>query len=138
MSLCQFAPTSKPHEYRCEVCGGTYRDKLDRPRNRPCRPEGAMTQAATPKPCGNCGEPGMPGALRTLWNFTKATARWAANGARAASKEQYEARKAICEGCPRLVGGTRCAECGCYVSWKAARIEKPMESDCPLGRWPAG
>lgn len=134
--LCEFETTPDGRTCFCRHCGFVHHGGPCANVHRRCVSPQAGKPQSTVQPCNNCGTPGMPGVLRTLWNFAKATARWAANGARTATAEQYEERQAICAACPRLAGGTRCSACGCYVSYKAARIERPGQSDCPEGRWP--
>jgi hypothetical protein len=72
------------------------------------------------------------------WNYATSTAEWIKNGMQPVSETAYEERQAICRGCDRFRSeDSRCAECGCYIDIKAARLTTPGESDCPLGKWPA-
>lgn len=74
---------------------------------------------------------------KSVWNFAKSVRHWRKTGGRTATREQYDARQAICEACP-LYDATarRCTVCGCWVAWKAALIENDCKSDCPEGKWP--
>lgn len=47
------------------------------------------------------------------------------------SPEIYRRRLEICDGCARLIGGMTCAECGCFVQFRA----RHKTAACAIGRW---
>lgn len=132
MSLCQFAPTDKPHEFKCEVCGGTYRDEKDRPRRRVCSDSRNATRST--KAGGGCGGCG-PSLIKKAANLAGAAIGWAANGFRMATDEEQAARLAICHACEFLQANGECSECGCPVARKAAIFASEDGKDCPRGKW---
>jgi glycosyltransferase involved in cell wall biosynthesis len=86
--------------------------------------------------CGGSSEKSLPSLIQQGVNFTKSTARHAANGFRKASKEVQDERLAICEACPSeqfRASDRRCADCGCPVDEKVKRASEP----CRLGHWSA-
>jgi hypothetical protein len=64
------------------------------------------------------------------WNFAAAVAQFAADGCTTVSREQYQARLAVCERCEQREGNF-CNACGCVLALKAGM----RSEDCPLGRW---
>ncbi|MCR4580009.1 MAG: DUF6171 family protein [Treponema sp.] len=47
------------------------------------------------------------------------------------SQEIYRQRLEICQKCSRLIGGMTCAECGCFVQFRA----RHKTAACAIGRW---
>lgn len=65
------------------------------------------------------------------WNLAGALTAFVADGLRTVSKEEYQKRLKICDGCEER-RGTKCLQCGCRLAWKATgRAFK-----CPLNKWP--
>ncbi len=48
-----------------------------------------------------------------------------------AGDEVVEQRLAICEACPRLIGGMTCADCGCFVHFRV----RHKTAACVNGKW---
>lgn len=46
-------------------------------------------------------------------------------------QETYNSRLAICKNCARLIGNMTCAECGCFVQFRAKR----KTAFCAMGKW---
>ncbi len=77
--------------------------------------------------------PGRPPRLPSqAWNLTKALAAFVADGLKTVSKQAYQQRLEICDGCDRR-RGNRCLACGCRLSLKA----RGRAFQCPLGKWPS-
>jgi len=74
----------------------------------------------------------FPSLLQLGWNLTQSITAFVADGLQTVTKEQYEARLAICDTCDRRQG-TRCQQCGCDLAVKA----KGRAFQCPLGKWPS-
>jgi len=70
-----------------------------------------------------------PPVTDMLWNVARDVATFIANP-RLASKEEYERRLSICDGCERRAG-VQCGACGCVVSAKAGA----KAWTCPIGKW---
>lgn len=77
-------------------------------------------------------KPKRPSMARMAVNFSKAMAAHLANGLKAATEEQVNARVDVCTTCEQRTG-EHCSVCGCPIEAKAS-LES---SECPLGRWPA-
>ena len=60
----------------------------------------------------------FPPLHRQAWNLARALADFVADGLKTVSKEQYEARLQICDGCDRR-RENRCLVCGCRLALKA-------------------
>jgi hypothetical protein len=73
----------------------------------------------------------MPSAARRAWNLAGALASFVCDGCAMVSREDYEARLAMCDTCDRR-DGNWCAQCGCNLSMKA----RGRAFRCPLGKWP--
>ena len=80
-----------------------------------------------------------PSAVEMAANFAVAMGRWVAAGLPVASKDQHDARMAVCRGCDYWDGGARlglgkCKSPGCGCSqlkhWLATER-------CPQKKWPA-
>mgnify|MGYP007069918011 CR=1 FL=1 len=48
-----------------------------------------------------------------------------------ASEKLYQARLEICSLCAKLIGKMTCAECGCYVQFRA----RHKSASCIRGKW---
>ena len=48
-----------------------------------------------------------------------------------AGDELVERRLAVCESCPRLIGGMTCADCGCFVQFRV----RHKTAACINGLW---
>ena len=48
-----------------------------------------------------------------------------------AGDETVAIRLEICSGCPRLIGGMTCADCGCFVQFRV----RHKTAACINGRW---
>lgn len=46
-------------------------------------------------------------------------------------QEVYEMRLAVCKSCDKLIDGMTCANCGCFVQFRA----KHITVHCSDGRW---
>jgi len=62
--------------------------------------------------------------------FTKAVVKYAKNGFKKVSIEEYKARIDVCNGCDKHDNG-KCKECGCTIAKKAWWESE----DCPLKKW---
>lgn len=71
--------------------------------------------------------PEQPGIIDIGISFLKSTAKHIMNGGKSVSKEVYEERLNICNGC-EYRAGNKCTLCTCNLSMKCAR---PKER-CPL------
>jgi len=72
-------------------------------------------------------------------NFATAISRWTAAGFSTVTREQYDARAAVCDACEYWDGNARlglgkCGApgCGCTAMKRWLSTEK-----CPLGKWPS-
>lgn len=74
--------------------------------------------------------PEQPGIIEIGTNFIKSTAKHIMNGGKSVSKEVYEERLNICNGCEHREGN-KCRRCTCNLSMKCAR---PLE-ECPIKKW---
>jgi len=78
----------------------------------------------------------MPRLVTRAWNLTKALAAFVADGIATVSKEEYERRLGICDGCVppdgwRVGAVCRHTGCGCYIAVKA----KGRAWKCQVGKW---
>jgi hypothetical protein len=109
--------------YRCARYGFTLRNPV-----LPIRCSGCAQESTT-------YEPRLPSVPRQALNLAKALLEFAADGCKTVTREQYEERLRICDGCELLLRDQwRCthASCGCFLRTKAnGRVWK-----CPLNRWP--
>lgn len=82
------------------------------------------------------GQPsGDPSLLEMGLGFTRETLKWIRGGAKLATKEQIESRRAICDKCPHWLPNARmgmgkCKKCGC----SALKFVYDT-SRCPIGKW---
>lgn len=74
--------------------------------------------------------PEQPGIIDIGISFLKSTAKHIMNGGKSVSKEVYEERLNICNGCEHRKGN-RCDICSCNLGLKCAR---PLE-ECPIKKW---
>lgn len=77
------------------------------------------------------GDYEMPSVGSQAWSFLNSVKDFVADGLKTVTREEYEARMKICDGCDKRVED-RCVKCGCYLSVKA----KGRAFKCPLGKWP--
>ncbi len=77
-------------------------------------------------------KPRPPGLLQKAASFGKAMVKHAADGFRAASKEEQESRLVICRECEfyEPADGS-CVKCGCCMQLK----KRLRTSSCPIGKW---
>ncbi len=73
----------------------------------------------------------MPPVATQAWNLLNAVTDFVADGLKTVSREEYEARLAICEDCDQR-RGNRCVKCGCHLTVKA----RGRAFLCPLRKWP--
>lgn len=140
ISFCRHSQVRAPHHLVspaiCRLC--SVREKpCPAPRDPPA-PGSPLIPAGSsriPAPIRNGGHPPSPvrppSLLQQGWNVAQALAAFTADGFQTVTKEQYEARLAICETCDRR-RGTRCLQCGCGLALKA----KGRAFQCPLKKWP--
>lgn len=84
-------------------------------------------------------KPSLPSVARMAWNYAKAVTAHVTSGAKAAEEQLFNARLDVCALCEQRVDN-RCAVCGCYLDESPAGTSGKaiwLESECPLGRWPA-
>lgn len=72
-----------------------------------------------------------PSLGQKVANLATAVTEHVAAGFRKLSRDDTEARLAICHGCAQFHGRS-CKLCGCNMNIKAAWVEQK----CPLGKWP--
>lgn len=72
-----------------------------------------------------------PSSTDKVKNFLLAISKYAINGFKNVSSEDYEKRLITCNDCDKNKHGV-CQECGCFIGVKA----KWATEDCPLGKWP--
>jgi len=80
-------------------------------------------------------EPSSPGLVRRGLDFALAGARHLADGLRKVDPPTFDARLAVCAGCPSCdTTDFICREvtCGCYLREKAWWASE----SCPLAKWP--
>lgn len=72
----------------------------------------------------------MPSLVARAWNLTRSLAAFVSDGCTFVSKDEYERRLTICDGC-EFRSGNWCSQCGCKLSLKASG----RAFQCPVGRW---
>jgi hypothetical protein len=121
MTSCDFETIGE--NIRCKRCGFTVRNPGIPPFRACSEPQDAAVDLR------------LPSALRMAWNLAKALLEFVADGCRTVTREQYEERLRICDGCELLLRDQwRCthSSCGCFLKAKVmGRVWK-----CPLGKWP--
>jgi len=77
-----------------------------------------------------------PSLLTKAANFATSAAKHIAAGAPRCTKEQVDARFAVCQGCEHY-DGKACRLCGCPVVREQAYISKLSWANekCPAGKW---
>jgi hypothetical protein len=73
----------------------------------------------------------FPSLHRQAWNLARALADFVADGCTTVSRQEYEARLAVCDACDQR-HGNRCLVCGCRLALKA----RGRAFQCPLAKWP--
>ena len=73
-----------------------------------------------------------PSLARQAWNLARSLADFVVDGCKTVTREQYQARLEICDGCDHR-RNNRCMKCGCRLSLKA----QGRAFQCPEGKWPA-
>ncbi len=74
---------------------------------------------------------GPPSLARQAWNLARSLTHFVADGCKTVTKEQYQERLEICDGCDHR-RSNRCMKCGCRLSLKA----QGRAFKCPAGKWP--
>lgn len=80
---------------------------------------------------GEGTEPPLPKIGTMLRNLVVSGKVWARQGFSFVEKEEQQRRWEVCQRCEHLVGGTRCAKCGCFMKVKS----QLAGMTCPDGRW---
>ena len=73
----------------------------------------------------------LPSKLKQASKLLKATVSHVGNGMKSVNEEEYARRLCICDKCPELLKGRRCAKCGCFLEVKA----KWEPSKCDINKW---
>jgi hypothetical protein len=81
---------------------------------------------------GRAAPAAFPPLREQAANLAGAVGRFVASGLEAATAEERARRLAICEACPRFLGG-RCKICGCRLRAKIAMASEHCPDDPP--RW---
>lgn len=118
LAYCEFKTTIN-NECRCENCGYTVKGRSECPEK--------LLRQCTRK---------TPTIIQQSLSFTKAMLYYYKSGRKKVTKEQYEERLKICNGCSQR-NGDRCSFCGCKMTTNVlvGKAELPKET-CPLGKWP--
>lgn len=86
---------------------------------------------ADPQHASPTADEQMPPLARQAWSLARAIVDFVADGCRTVSREQYEARLRICDGCEHRCRN-RCRKCGCRLFLKA----RGRAFECPEDKWP--
>lgn len=80
----------------------------------------------------------QPSIIQKAVNFATSAAAHVAAGMPQASREQIDARFAICQGCEHF-DGRACAQCGCPIARENKFVSKLSWAgeSCPVGKWGA-
>jgi hypothetical protein len=82
-------------------------------------------------------DPQMPSLFSRIKKFVPALLNHISDGMKKCTKEEIEARLAICEACP-LFKNSYCTKCGCSVSAGQKKFLNKVawkSEVCPLGKW---
>lgn len=95
-----------------------------------------ITATVLPIHCNLCSKPGESGdeqpppIVVQAWNLAASLAAFVADGCRTVTKDEYERRLGVCDGCEHR-DGSWCMKCGCYLPAKT----RGRTWGCPIGKW---
>jgi hypothetical protein len=89
-----------------------------------------------PPPCDGCiaGETpaGQPPVMAQVASAAKAAVRFVASGLKVVSRDEFDRRHGICQGCEHFdAPANRCNKCGCFLAAKPWG----QAEHCPVGKW---
>jgi hypothetical protein len=87
--------------------------------------------AATCQRCPYADASQPPSLLTKAASLAAAVVKHAAGGFQQTTPAEFDARLAVCAGCPEFTGNS-CRKCGCGLRAKASM----RTESCPLAKWP--